>query len=153
MDGQDAPIKNPNYHRNTVTQNLADQGNANPTYSNDNGNSQQTPSSYINPVPSLANANNDEREENKLSPYGEDGQLPVGYLDQLDEHYANLLPGAEKPYSTSNNVALGGTPAMPTNPEGISDVEGSTNQLVSPIPSTTAADAADSAEYPLHGSD
>ena len=131
VDGRDAPIKNPNYHRNTVT----------------------TPSSYINPVPSLANANNDEREENKLSPYGEDGQLPVGYLDQLDEHYANLLPGADKPYSTSNDVALGGTPAMPTNPEGISDVEGSTNQLVSPIPSTTAADAADSAEYPLHGSD
>ena len=153
VDGRDAPIKNPNYHRNTVTPNLADQGNANPTYSNDNGNSQQTPSSYINPVPSLANANNDEREENKLSPYGEDGQLPVGYLDQLDEHYANLLPGADKPYSTSNDVALGGTPAMPTNPEGISDVEGSTNQLVSPIPSTTAADAADSAEYPLHGSD
>ena len=101
----------------------------------------------------VTNANNDEREENKLSPYGEDGQLPVGYLDQLDEHYANLLPGADKPYSTSNDVALGGTPAMPTNPEGISDVEGSTNQLVSPIPSTTAADAADSAEYPLHGSD
>lgn len=153
VDGRDAPIKNPNYHRNTVTPNLADQGNANPTYSNDNGNSQQTPSSYINPVPSLANANNDEREENKLSPYGEDGQLPVGYLDQLDEHYANLLPGADKPYSTSNDVALGGTPAMPTNPEGISDDKGPTNQLVSLISSTTAAEAADSAESPQYGSD
>ena len=101
----------------------------------------------------MADANNDEREENKLSPYGEDGQLPVGYLDQLDEHYANLLPGADKPYSTSNDVVLGDTPAMPTNPEGISDDDGPTNQLVSPTPSTTAADAADSAEHALQGSD
>ena len=42
---------------------------------------------------------------------------------------------------------------MPTNPEGISDNEDSTNQLVSPTPSTTAADAADSAEHALQGSD
>ena len=63
------------------------------------------------------------------------------------------MPEADKPYSTSNDVALGGTPAMPTNPKVIPDDEGSTNQLILPIPSTTAADAADSAEYPLHGSD
>lgn len=153
VEGQDAPVKNPDYHRNTVTQNLADQGNANPTYSNDNGNSQQTPSSYINPVPSMADANNEEREENKLPPYGEDGQLPEGYLEQLDEHDANLLLEADEPYSTSNDVALGDTPAMPNNPEGILDDECSTNQLVSPILCTTAADAADSAEDPLHDSD
>ena len=177
VDGQDTPIRNPHYQRNPVTPNQAVQGNANPMSAKDNGNSPIQPPTSSTPVSSMADANgrssechpslledgrvvtdedkvnNDEREENKLSPYGEDGQLPVGYLDQLDEHYANLLPGADKPYSTSNDVALGGTPAMPINPEGISDVEGSTNQLVSPIPSTTAADAADSAEYPLHGSD
>ena len=153
VDGRDAPIKNPNYHRNTVTPNLADQGNTNPTYSNDNGNSQQTPSSYINPVPSLANANNDEREENKLSPYGEDGQLPVGYLEKLDEGYTNLPVQTDEPCSASGNMLCRDTPSMPNNPKGIPDDEGSTNQLVSPIPSTTAADAADSAEYPLHGSD
>ena len=153
VDGQDAPIKNPHYQRNPVTPNLAVQGNANPMSTNGNGNSQQTPSSYINPVPSMADANNDEREENKLSLYGEDGQLPVGYLEQLDEHYANLLPEADEPYSTPNDVALGNTPSMPNNPEGSPDDEGSTNQLVLPNPSTTAAEAADSAEYLLHDSD
>lgn len=151
VDGQDAPIKNPNYHRNTVTQNPAVQGNANPMSANGNGNSLQTPSSYINPVPSVAAPNNDEREENKLSPFGEDGQLPEGYLEQLDEHYANLLPRADEPYSTSNDVALGDTPSMPDNPEGIPDDEGSTNQLVSPIPSTIAEDVTDSAESPQYG--
>lgn len=45
--------------------------------------------------------NNDEREENKLSPFGEDGQLPEDYLKQFDEHYANLLAEADEPYSTS----------------------------------------------------
>ena len=97
--------------------------------------------------------NTDEREENKLSPYGEDGQLPDDYLKQLDEHYANLLPESDEPYRISNDVALGDTPPIPTNPKGIPDDDGSTNQLVSLISSTTAADAADSAEYPLHGSD
>ena len=101
----------------------------------------------------MADANNDEREKNKLSPCGEDGQLPEGYLEQLDEHYANLLPEADEPYRTSNDVALGDTPSMPDNPEGIPDDEGSTNQLVLPIPSTIAADATDSAEDPLHDSD
>ena len=97
--------------------------------------------------------NNDEREDDKLSPCGEDGQLPDDYLKQLDEHYANLLPEADEQYSTSNDVALGNTPSMPNNPEGIPDDEGSTNQLVSLIPSTTVAEAADSAESPQYGSD
>ncbi len=153
VDGQDAPIKNPNYQRNPVTRNLADQGNANPIPADDNGNSHPLSFTSSNPVPSMADANNDEREENKLSPHREEGQLPEDYLEQLDEHYANLLPEADEPYSTSNDVALGNTPAMPTNPEDIPDDEGSTNQLVSPIPSTIAADATDSAEHALQGSD
>ena len=153
VDGRDAPIRNPHYHRNPVTPQLAVQGNANPTSSNDNGSSHPQSLTSNNPVSSMADANNDEREENKLSLYGEEGQLPVGYLEQLDENYANLMPEADKPYSTSNDVALGGTPAMPTNPKGIPDDEGSTNQLISPIPSTTVAEAADSAERPQYGSD
>lgn len=168
VDGQDAPIKNPNYHRNPVTPKQAVQGNANPMPANGNGNSHPQSLTSNNPVSSVADANgrssechpslledgrvvtdedevnNDEREENKLSPFVEDGQLPEGYLEQLDEHYANLLPRADEPYSTSNDVALGNTPSMPNNPEGIPDDEGSTNQLVSPIPSTTAENAADS---------
>ena len=153
VDGQDVPIKNPHYQRNPVTPKLAVQGNANSTSSNDNGNSHPQSPTSNNPVSSLADANDDEREENILPSYGEDGQLPEGYLEQLDEHYANLPPETDEPYSTSSDVALGNTLSMPNNQEGIHDDEGSTNQLVSPIPSTTAADAADSAEYPLHGSD
>ena len=177
VDGQDAPIKNPHYQRNSIAPNLAVQGNANPMSANGNGNSHPLSFTSSTPIPYVADANGrssechpslledgrvvtdedevntDEREENKLSPYGEDGQLPDDYLKQLDEHYANLLPEADKPYSTSNDVALGGTPAMPTNPKGIPDDEGSTNQLVSLISSTTATEAADSAESPQYGSD
>ena len=139
VDGRDAPIKNPNYHRNTASLKLADQGNANPTDSNDNGNIHPLSFTSSTPVSSVADANNDEREDNKISPCGEDGQLPDDYLKQLDEHYANLLPKADEPYRTSNDVALGNTPSMPNNPEGILDDEGSTNQLAPPIPSTTVA--------------
>ena len=177
VDGQNAPIKNPNYHRNPVASNLAVQGNANPMSANGNGNSHSQSLTSNNPVSSVADANgrssechpslledgrvvtdedevsNDEREENKLSPYGEDGQLSDDYLKQLDEHYANLLPETDETYRTSNDVALGCTPSMPNISEGIPDDEGSTNQLVSPILSTTVAEASDSAEYPLHGSD
>lgn len=153
VDGQDAPIKNPHYQRNPIAPNLAVQSNANPMFANGNGNSHPQSLTSNNPVPSMADANNDEREENKLSPHREEGQLPEDYLEQLDEHYANLLPEADEPYSTSNDVALGNTPAMPTNPEDIPDDEGSTNQLVSPIPSTIAADATDCAEHALQGSD
>ena len=74
-------------------------------------------------------------------------------MKQFDEHYANLLAEADEPYSTSNDIALSGTPSRPTNPEGIPDDEGSTNQLVLPIPSTIAADATDSAENPQYGGD
>ena len=177
VDGRDAPIKNPNYHRNTASLKLADQGNANPTDSNDNGNIHPLSFTSSTPVSSVADANgrssechpnlledgrvvtdedevnNDEREENKLSPCGEDGQLPDDYLKQLDEHYANLLPEADEPYSTSNDVVLGNTPSVHNNPEGISDDKGPTNQLVSLISSTTATEAADSAESPQYGSD
>ena len=153
VEAQDAPIKNPYYQRNPIAPKQAVQGDASEPTSDNIGNSHTLSVISSNPVPSVTDANNDEREEDKLSPYGEDGQLPEGYLEQLDEHYANLMPEADKPYSTSNDVALGDTPAMPTNPEGISDNEDSTNQLVSPTPSTTAADAADSAEHALQGSD
>ena len=57
VDGQDAPIKNPNYHRNTVTLKLADQGNANPTDSNDNDNIHPLSFTSSTPVPSMADAN------------------------------------------------------------------------------------------------
>ena len=122
VDGRDAPIRNPHYHLNPVTPQLAVQGNANPMSANGNGNSHPLSFTSSNPVPSVADANNDEKEENKLSPYGEDGQLPEGYLEQLDEHYANLLPKADEPYRTSNDVALGDTPAMPNNPLEITKV-------------------------------
>ena len=153
VDGQDAPIKNPNYQRNPIAQNPAVHDNANPMSADDNGNSHPLLFTSSTPVSSVADANNDEREENKLSPCGEDGQLPDDYLKQLDEHYANLLPETDEPYRTSNDVALGCTPSMTTNPEGIPDDKGSTNQLVSPIPSTTVAEASDSAESPQYGSD
>lgn len=177
VDGRDAPIKNPNYHRNTATLKLADQGNANPTDSNDNGNIHPLSFTSSTPVSSVADANGrssechpslledgrvvtdedevntDEREENKLSPYGEDGQLPDDYLKQLDEHYANLLPETDEPYRTSNDVALGDTPPIPTNPKGIPDDDGSTNQLVSSIPNPAAGDVTDTIKSPQNGRD
>ena len=106
-----------------------------------------------NHVSSFADANDDEREENKLSPYGEDGQLPEDYLEQLDEHYANLQPEADEPYGTSSDVTLGNTPSMPNNQEGIHIEEGSTNPLFSPTPNIVAADASDNAESPRYGRD
>ncbi|MDE5783479.1 MAG: hypothetical protein K2H97_04025 [Prevotella sp.] len=177
VDGQNAPIKNPNYQRNPIVQNPAVHDNANPMSADDNGNSHPLLFTSSTPVSSVADANGrssechpslledgrvvtdedevntDEREENKLSPYGEDGQLPEDHLEQLDEHYANLLPETDEPYRTSNDVALGCTPSMPTNPKGIPDDDGSTNQLVSPTPSTIAEDVTDSAESPLYGGD
>lgn len=153
VDGRDAPIKNPNYHRNTATLKLADQGNANPTDSNDNGNIHPLSFTSSTPVSSVADANNDEREENKPSPCGEDGQLPDDYLKQLDEHYANLLPETDEPYRTSNDVALGDTPPIPTNPKGIPDDDGSTNQLVSSIPNPAAGDVTDTIKSPQNGRD
>ena len=153
VDGQDAPIKNPNYHRNTVTPKQAAQGDARPTSSIDNGNSHPQSPTSNNPVSSLADANDDEREENKLSPNGEDGQLPEDYLEQIDEHYVNLPPEADEPYSASSDVALGIIPSMPNNQECIHIEEGSTNPLVSPTPNIVAADAPDNAESSRYGSD
>lgn len=178
VDGQDAPIKNPNYQRNPIAQNLAVHDNANPMSVDDNGNSH--PLSFTSstpPVSSVADANGrssechpslledgrvvtdedevntDEREENKLSPCGEDGQLSDDYLKQLDEHYANLLPETDEPYRTSNDVALGCTPSMPTNPKGIPDDEGLTPPPVSSIPNPAAGDVTDTIKSPQNGRD
>ena len=153
VDGQDTPIKNPNYHRNTVTPKLAAQGNANSSSSNDNGNSHPQSLTSNNPDSSLADANYDEREENKLPPYGEDGQQPEDYLEQLDEHYANLPPEADEPYSTSSDVALGNTPSMPNNQEGFHIEEGLTPPAVSSTPNIVAADTTDTTENHQYGSD
>ena len=177
VDGQDAPIKNPHYQRNPVTPNQAVQGNANPMSAKDNGNSPIQPPTSSTPVSSMADANgrssechpslledgrvvtdedkvnNDEREENKLSPYGEDGQLPEDYLEQFDEHYANLPPEVDEPYSTSSDVALGNTPSMPNNQEGFHIEEDLTSPAVSPTPNIVAADATDTTESHQYGSD
>ena len=146
VDGQDAPIKNPNYHRNTVTPKQAAQGDARPTSSIDNGNSHPQSPTSNKPVSSLADANDDEREENMLPPYGEDGQLPEDYLEQLDEHYVNLPPEADEAHVTSNNTTLGDTSNIPNSPQGIDEDEGSTVPPVSPTPNIVAADAPDNAE-------
>ena len=153
VDGQDVPIRNPHYQRNPVIPKLAVQGNANSSSSNDNGNSHPQSFTSNNPVSSMADANDDEREENKLSPYGEDGQLPEDYLEQLDEHYANLSPEAGEPYGTSSDVTLGNTPSMPNNQEGIHIDEGSTTLPASPIPNAVAADTTDTTESHQYGSD
>ena len=88
VDGQEAPIKNPHYQRNPTISNSADQGKV--SSETDNGISHSSPSSFISPLPvsSVAEANDDEREENKLPPYVEDGQLPEEYYESLDEHYS-----------------------------------------------------------------
>ena len=153
VDGQDAPIRNPHYQRNRVTPKLAVQGNTSSTSSNDNGNShpQSFTSSY--PVSSLTDANDDEREEKRQSPYGEDGQLPEDYLEQLDEHYSNLPPEADESYTTSGDVALGNTPSMPNNQEGIHIEEGSTVPPVSPIPNLADAETTDITESHQYGSE
>ena len=153
VDGQDAPIRNPHYQRNPVTPNLAVQGNANPISSNDNGNSHPQSPISSNPVSSLADANNDEREENKLSPYGEDGQLSEDYLEQLDEHYANLLPEADEPHSTSDDVLCREAPIISSNPICIDEDEGSTTPPISSIPNPAAGDATDTFKSPQNGSD
>ena len=144
-DGQDTPIKNPHYLRNPVSSKQAVHGNANPSSSNDNGNSHPQSPTTNNPVSSLADANDDEREENMLPPYGEDGQLPEEYLEQLDEHYANLPPEADESHLTSDNATLGNTPNISNTPKGIEE-EGSTTLSVLPIPNTTAADTTDTTD-------
>ena len=177
VDGQDAPIKNPHYQRNRIAPNQAVQGNANPISANSNGNSPIQPLTSSNPVPSMAAANgrssechpslledgrvvtdedevnNDEREENILSPCGEDGQLPEDYLEQLDEHYTNLPTEADEPCNASDDALCSDTPVMPANPEGIPDDEGSTTTHVSLIPNIVAEDVTNTTKSPLHDSD
>ena len=153
VDGQDAPIRNPHYKRNPVTQKLAVQGNASSTSSNDNGNSHPQSLISSNPVSSMADANDDEREENKLSPYGEDGQLPEDYLEQLDEHYSKLPPEADETYIASDDAKSGNTPSKPNNQEGIHIEEGSTPPAVSLTPIPIAAETTDTTESHQYGSD
>lgn len=153
VDRLDAPIRNPHYQRNPVTQKLAVQGNASSTSSNDNGNSHPQSFTSSNPVSSVTDANDDEREENKLSPYGEDGQLPEDYLEELDEQYDNLPPEADETYVTSDNATLGDTSNIPNSPQSIDEDESSTIPPVSPTPNIVAADALDNAESSRNGSD
>ena len=153
VDGQDVPIRNPHYQRNPVTPKRAVQGNANSISSNDNGNSHSQSLTSNNPVSSLADANDDEREKNMLPPYGEDGQLPEDYLEQLDVHYDNLLPEAEETYITSDDAKSGNTPSKPNNQEGIHIDEGSTPPAVSLTPIPIAADTTDTTDYHQCGDD
>lgn len=153
VDGQDAPIRNPHYQRNPVTPKLAVQGNANPTSSNDNGTSHPQSFTSSDPVSSMADAKDDEREENKLSPYGENGQLPEDYLVQLDEHYANLSPEVDEAHVASDNATLGDTSNIPHSPQGIDEDEGSTVPPVSPTSNIVAVDAIDTTESYQYGSD
>ena len=131
----------------------ADQARATSSTSNNNGNCHPQSLTSNAPVSSLADANEDEREKNMLPPYGEDGQLPKDYLEQLYEHYANLPPKADEPYSTSSDVALGNTPSMPNNQEGIHIDEGSTTLPASPIPNAVAADTTNTTDCHQYGND
>ena len=153
VDGQDVPIRNPHYQRNPVSPKRAVQGNASPTSSNDNGNSHPQSLTSNNPVSSVADANNDEREENILPPYIEDGQLPEDYLEELDEHYDNLPPEADETYITSGDAKSGNTPSKPNNQEGIHIEEGSTPPAVSLTPIPIAAETTDITESHQYGSD
>ena len=131
----------------------ADQARATSSSSNDNVNSHPQSPTSNNPVSSVADANDDEREKNILPPYGEDGQLPEDYLEQLGVHYVNLPSEAAEPYSTSSDVALGNTPSMPNNQEGLHIEEGSTPPVVSPTHNIVAADATDTTESHQYGND
>ena len=101
----------------------------------------------------MADANDDERDKNMLPPYGEDGQLPEDYLEQLDEHYDNLPPEADETYITSGDAKSGNTPSKPNNQEGIHIDEGSTALPASPIPNAVAADTTDTTESHQYGND
>ena len=131
----------------------ADQANATSTSFGDNGNSHPQSQTSNNPVLSLADANDDEREKNMLPPYEGDGQLPEDYLEPLDEHYSNLPPEADETHVTSNNTTLCDTSNILNSLQGIDEDEGSTNPLVSQTPNIVAADAFDNAESALYGSD
>ena len=131
----------------------ADQANATSTSFGDNGNSHPQSQTSNNPVSSLADANDDEREKNMLPPYGEDGQLPEDYLEQLDEHYDNLPPEADETYITSDDAKSGNTPSKPNNQEGIHIDEGSTALPASPIPNAVAADTTDTTDCHQCGDD
>ena len=98
VNGQEAPIKNPHYQQLMPRTSSADQGK--PSSEADNGISPSSPSmrnsSYS--VSSVAEANDDEREENMLPPYGEDGQLPEEYYDGTNEHYGQKSNADDCPH-------------------------------------------------------
>ena len=131
----------------------ADQARATSSSSNDNVNSHPQSPTSNNPVSSVADDNDDEREKNLLPPYGEDGQLPEDYLEQLDERYANLPPEADEPHVISNNVTLDDTSNTPNNPKGIDEDEGSTPPAVSLTPIPIAADTTDTTDCHQCGDD
>ena len=128
----------------------ADQANATSASFGDNGISHPQSLTPHNPISSLADANDDEREEKRQSPYGEEGQLPEDYLERLDEHYSNLQPEADESYTTLGDVALGNTRSMPNNQEVD---ESSTTRPASTTPNIVAADTTDTAESHQYGSD
>ena len=60
----------------------------------------------------MADANDDEREENMpASPFGY-GQLPKDYLEQLGEHYANFPIEADTPSELTIPAPFDSSPAM-----------------------------------------
>lgn len=131
----------------------ADHANATSTSYGDNGISHPQSLTSNNPVSSLADANDDEREKNMLPPYEGDGQLPEDYLEQLDEPYATLLPETDEPYSTSDDAPCCDTTNISDNPNGIYEDKGSLKLPVPPIPNMAAEDETDNADRSRYGSD
>ena len=87
------------------------QGNAIVEPYTDSGSSHLPSHTFSSPFPSVADANDDEREENMpASPFGY-GQLPKDYLEQLGEHYANFPIEADTPSERSIPVPFSSSPA------------------------------------------
>lgn len=90
VDGQDTPIKNPHYQRNPTISNPADQGMASSNANDGVSHNLPLPHTSSIPVSSVVEANDDEREGNKLPPYEEDEQLAFEHLEGLDYYYPQL---------------------------------------------------------------
>ena len=60
----------------------------------------------------MADANDDEREENMSSSSFGDGQLPEDYLEQLGGHYTSLPVEADTPSERSIPAPFASSPAM-----------------------------------------
>ena len=90
----------------------ADQGSVVIEPFNGCGSSPEVSHPFSNPFPPVADANDDEREENMpASPFGY-GQLPEDYLEQLGEHYTSLLVEADTPFRHSIPAPFDSSPAM-----------------------------------------